>query len=57
MNRFTRLAFNIAAIVIAVWILGLIFKLATWIITGLLYVAAVVVIIGLIAAFINKNKR
>jgi len=53
----SRLIFLIAAVVIGVWLLGLIFKLAAWLINGLLYVAAIIVIIGLISAYIDSRKR
>ena len=53
----SRLIFLIAAIVIGVWLLGLILKLAAWLINGLLYVAAIIVIIGLISAYIDSRKR
>ena len=55
--KFTKLVFAIAVVIVAAWALGLIFKLAAWLIHGLLYVAAVVVIIGLIAAFIESRKQ
>lgn len=57
MNNFTRLVFSIASLVIIVWILGLIFKFAAWLINGLLYVAAIIVIIGLISAFLQQRKK
>lgn len=55
--KFTRLIFTIAVIIIAVWLLGLVFKFSTWLINGLLYVAAIIVIIGLISAFVESKKR
>ena len=54
--KFTKLIFTIAVVVVATWVLSLVFKLAAWLIHGLLYVAAVIVIIGLIAAFIESRK-
>ena len=50
MNTLTRLIFSIAAIVVVVWLVAQIFNIVTWLINGLLYVAAVIVIIGLISA-------
>lgn len=55
--KVTRLVFLIAAIIIAAWLLGLVFKLAAWIINGLVYVAAIVVIIGLVSAFIESRRK
>lgn len=56
--KFTRVIFTIAVIIIAVWLLGIVFKFAAWLINGLLYVAAIVVIIGIITAYIqNRSAR
>lgn len=55
-NKLTRLIFLIAAVIVGAWLLSLIFKLAAWIINGLLYVAAIVVIVGLISAYIQSRK-
>lgn len=52
----SRLVFLIAAIVICAWLLGLVLKFAAWLINGLLYVAAIIVIIGLISAYIDSRK-
>lgn len=55
MNRFTQLIFAIAVVIVGVWLLALIFKLAAWLINGLLYVAAVIVIVGLISAYLQSR--
>lgn len=55
--KVTKLIFSIAAIIVGVWLLGQVFKFAAWLINGLLYVAAIVVIIGLIAAFIEQRRK
>lgn len=55
--KLSQLIFTIASIVIGVWLLGLIFKLAAWLISGLLYVAAIVVGIGLVLAYIESRKK
>lgn len=54
--KISRLIFLIAAIVVGVWLLGIAFKLAAWLINGLLYVAAVVVIIGLVSAYFDSRR-
>ncbi len=54
--KFTRLIFLIAAVVVGVWLLSLVFKFAAWLISGLLYVAAIIVIIGLVSAYIEHRK-
>lgn len=55
--KISKLIYSIAVIILVVWLLGLIFKFAAWLINGLLYVAAVVVIIGLISTFIEQRKK
>ncbi len=57
MNRLTQFIFTIAVIVVGVWLLALVFRLATWMINGLLYVAAVVIIVGLISAYVQGRKQ
>ncbi|NCC19956.1 hypothetical protein EOM33_02745 [Candidatus Saccharibacteria bacterium] len=57
MNRLTQLIFTTAVIVVGVWLLALVFRLATWMINGLLYVAAVVIIVGLISAYVQGRKQ
>ena len=56
MNKLTRLIFTIAAIIVTVWLVALLFRVAAWIINGLLYVAAIVVIVGLVRAYIQRQK-
>lgn len=55
-NKLTRLIFLIAAVIVGAWLLSLVFKLAAWIINGLLYVAAIVLIVGLISAYVQSRK-
>lgn len=50
------LAIIVAVIVVGVWILGMIFRFAAWLLSGLLYVAAIVVIVAVIAAFFKSRK-
>ena len=54
---FPKLIYSIAVLVIIAWVLSMVFRLAAWLINGLLYVAVLVVIIGLIAQFISQKKR
>lgn len=56
MNKLTQLIFTVAAVIVGVWLIALLFKLAAWIINGLLYVAAVIVIIGLVNAYLQGRK-
>ena len=55
--KLSRLIFIIAVVIIGAWIVGKLLSLTAWIINGLLYVAAVVVIIGLISSFIEQKKK
>jgi len=55
--KITRLIFLIAAIIVAAWLVSLVFKFAAWLINGLVYVAAIVIIIGLISAYIESRKK
>lgn len=54
---FPKLIYSIAVLVIIAWILSMVFRLAAWFINGLLYVAILVVIIGLISQFISQKKQ
>jgi len=54
---FPKLIYSIAVLVIIAWVLSMVFRLAAWLISGLLYVAVLVVIIGLISQFISQKKR
>ena len=55
--KLSRLIYVIAIIIIAVWLLGLVFRFAAWLINGLLYVAAIVLIIGLVANYLERRKQ
>lgn len=55
--KFSRLIFIIAAVIVGVWLLGLLFKAAAWLINGLIYIAAIIVIIGLVSTFINSRRK
>ncbi|HMQ96115.1 MAG TPA: hypothetical protein PKD19_02745 [Candidatus Saccharibacteria bacterium] len=53
----SRLIFIIAVIIVGAWAVSLVFRVAAWLINGLLYVAAIVLIVGLIAAFLEQRKN
>ena len=55
--KLSRLIYIIALIIVGVWALGLLFKLAAWFISSLLYIAAVIVIIGLVRAWWENRKK
>ena len=48
---FSKLIYTIAALIVGVWLLGIIFRFAAWLISGMLYIALFVFIIGLILQF------
>ena len=54
---FPKLVYSIAVLIIIAWVLSMVFRLAAWLISGLLYVAVLVVIIGLISQFISQKKQ
>lgn len=55
--KLNQLLFVIAAIVIGAWLLAMIFKIAAWLINGLVYLAAIVLIIGIISAYVKRHKK
>ena len=55
--KFTQILFAVAAIIVGVWLIGLLFKLAAWVISSLLYIAALIVIIGLISMYLDNRKK
>jgi len=55
--KLSRLIYIIAVIIIGVWVVGLLLKLAAWFISSLLYIAAVIVIIGLVRNWWERRKN
>jgi len=55
--KLSRVIFTIAAIIVGVWLLGLLFKIAAWFISSLLYIAAVIVIIGIVRYWWEGRKK
>lgn len=55
--KLSRVIFVIAAIIVGVWLVGLAIKLATWVINSLLYIAAVIVIIGIVRMWWENRKK
>jgi predicted MFS family arabinose efflux permease len=55
--KLSRVIFIIAVIIVGVWLLGLLFKLAAWFISSLLYIAAIIVIIGLVRYWWESRKK
>lgn len=55
--KLSRLVFIIAAVIVGVWLLGLLLKAAAWLINGLVYIAAIILIIGLIGRYLEKRRK
>lgn len=55
--KLSRVIYIIALIIVGVWLVGLLFKLAAWFISSLLYIAAIIVIIGLIRSWWESRKK
>ena len=55
--KLSRVIFIIAAIVVAVWAFGLFIKLAAWFFNSLLYIAAIIVIIGIVKMYFENRKK
>ena len=55
--KLSRVIFVIAAIVVGVWLVGLAIKLAAWVINSLLYIAAVIVIIGIVRYWWENRRK
>jgi hypothetical protein len=55
--KLSRLIYTIAVIIIGVWVIGLLFKLAAWLISSLLYIAAIIVILGLVRNWWENRKK
>ena len=55
--KLSRLIYIIAVIIIGVWAVGLLFKLAAWFVSSLLYIAAIVVIFGLVRNWWEQRKK
>lgn len=54
--KLSRLLFIIAVIIVGVWALGLVFKLVAWVLSSLLYIAAIIVIVGLVRYWWESRK-
>lgn len=55
--KLSRVIYIIAAIIVGVWLMSLLFKLAAWFISSLLYIAAIIVIIGLVRHWWESRKN
>lgn len=55
--KLSRLIFIIAAIIVGVWVFGLLLRIGAWIVSSLFYIAAVIVIIGVIRYWWESRKK
>ena len=54
--KITNVLFTVAIIILVAWVIGLVFKFTAWMLNGLVGIAAIIFIIGLIAMYV-KSKR
>lgn len=54
--KFSTVMYTIAAIILIAWVMGVVFKFTSWLLNGLVGVAAIILVIGLIAAYIQNKK-
>ncbi len=52
----SKVLFIVAAIIVGVWVLGLLLRLGAWILSSLLYIAALIVIIGIVQYWWKNRK-
>lgn len=55
--KFTKVLLTIAIIILVAWGIGLIFKFAAWVLNGLVGVAAIIVIVGLISMYLKSKSK
>lgn len=55
--KLSRVIFIIAAVIVGVWVLGLLIRLVGWVFESLLYIAAIIVIIGVLRYWWEKRKN
>lgn len=55
--KLSRVIYIIACIIVGVWLLGLLLKLTAWFVSSLLYIAAIIVIIGIIRTWWESRKK
>ena len=54
--KITNVLFTVAIIILVAWVIGLVFKFTAWVLNGLVGIAAIIFIIGLITMYV-KSKR
>ncbi|MGYP003518951250 len=54
--KITNVLFTVAIIILVAWVIGLAFKFTAWVLNGLVGIAAIIFIIGLITMYV-KSKR
>lgn len=55
--KFSQVLFIVAIIILIAWVAGLVFKFTAWVMNGLVGLAAIIVIIGIISLFIKSKQR
>jgi uncharacterized oligopeptide transporter (OPT) family protein len=54
--KLRNILFSIATALIALWVLGVVLKIAGWFIHVVIMIAAILIIIGIIRVFIDNKK-
>ena len=55
--KLSKLIYIVAIVIVGAWLLGLILKAAAWLISGLVYLAGIVIATGLVYSYFENKKR
>ena len=55
--KITNVLFTVAIIILVAWVIGLVFKFTAWILNGLVGIAAIIFIIGLITMYVKSKQN
>ena len=55
--KITNVLFTIAIIILVAWVIGLVFKFTAWMLNGLVGIAAIIFIIGLITMYVKSKQN
>lgn len=55
--KITNVLFTVAIIILVAWVIGLVFKFTAWMLNGLVGIAAIIFIIGLITMYVKSKQN
>ena len=55
--KITNVLFTVAIIILVAWVIGLVFKFTAWVLNGLVGIAAIIFIIGLITMYVKSKQN